>query len=94
MKSIQYLAFLGCVFTFWILVAYFSFYCVTSLQATASDVIIQSALAPHKHIVSYATFTTILSVSILLISLKIQQKTTRLQLIRLYRQKAHLPPKN
>ncbi len=74
------------LFCFWLAVGYASCLFIVSIPATASDLTHNISFAmPHGQLFLYAEITTALSVALALLILHVQQKTSKMKLIRLYR---------
>ncbi|MES2608523.1 MAG: hypothetical protein V4544_07350 [Pseudomonadota bacterium] len=74
------------LFCFWLAVGYVSCLFIVSIPATASDFTHNFSFAlPHGQLFLYAEITTVISVALALLILHVQQKTSKMKLIRLYR---------
>ena len=74
------------LFCFWLAVGYASCLFIVSVPAVASDLNSNvSFLIPHGQLFLYAEITTAVSVALALLVLHVQQKTSKMKLIRLYR---------
>jgi hypothetical protein len=74
------------LFCFWLAVGYASCLFIVSIPATASDLTHNISFAmPHGQLFLYAEITTAISVALALLILHVQQKTSKMKLIRLYR---------
>lgn len=74
------------LFCFWLAVGYASCLFIVSIPATASDLTHNVSFAmPHGQLFLYAEVTTAISVALALLILHVQQKTSKMKLIRLYR---------
>jgi hypothetical protein len=74
------------LFCFWLAVGYASCLFIVSIPAAASDLTHNVSFAmPHGQLFLYAEITTAISVALALLILHVQQKTSKMKLIRLYR---------
>lgn len=74
------------LFCFWLAVGYASCLFIVSVPAVASDLTSNVSFSiPHGQLFLYAEITTAVSVALALLVLHVQQKTSKMKLIRLYR---------
>ena len=76
------------LFCFWLAVGYTSCLLINSIPVSANDLTHTFNFSiPHGQLFLYAEITTAVSVGLAMIILHLQQKTSKLKLIRLYRQR-------
>ncbi|MES2252510.1 MAG: hypothetical protein V4482_02345 [Pseudomonadota bacterium] len=74
------------LFSFWLAVGYVSCLFVLSLPATAQDLTNSVSFSmPHGQLFLYAEITTAASIALAMLIAHVQQRTSKLKLIRLYR---------
>ena len=75
------------IFIFWLAVGYGSFLFIMSFPVSAHELTPNTHwVVPHEQLFIYAEVTTLVSIAIALIVWWVQQRTAKMQLIRLYRQ--------